>query len=40
MTEIRYWTQLATEQFRPDQLIRQAVAAERAQFDALNLSDH
>ena len=40
MTEIRYWTQLATEQFGPESLIEQAVAAERAGFDALNVSDH
>jgi coenzyme F420-dependent glucose-6-phosphate dehydrogenase len=40
MTETRYWTQLATEQFGPDSLIRQAQAAEQAEFDALNLSDH
>jgi coenzyme F420-dependent glucose-6-phosphate dehydrogenase len=40
MTETKYWTQLATEQFGPDSLIRQAQAAERARFDALNLSDH
>jgi coenzyme F420-dependent glucose-6-phosphate dehydrogenase len=40
MTRTRYWTQLATEQFGPDSLIRQAQAAERAEFDALNVSDH
>jgi coenzyme F420-dependent glucose-6-phosphate dehydrogenase len=40
MTEIRYWTQLATEQFGPAQLIEQAEAAERARFDGLNVSDH
>jgi coenzyme F420-dependent glucose-6-phosphate dehydrogenase len=40
MTAIRYWTQLPTEQFGPESLIRQAVAAERAAFDALNVSDH
>jgi alkanesulfonate monooxygenase SsuD/methylene tetrahydromethanopterin reductase-like flavin-dependent oxidoreductase (luciferase family) len=40
MTEIRYWTQLATEQFGPEQLISQAQAAEKAGFDALNVSDH
>jgi coenzyme F420-dependent glucose-6-phosphate dehydrogenase len=37
---IRYWVQLATEQFPPSALVRQAVEAERAQFDALNVSDH
>ena len=35
-----YWTQLATEQFAPSELVPQAVAAERAGFDALNVSDH
>jgi coenzyme F420-dependent glucose-6-phosphate dehydrogenase len=37
---MRYWVQLATEQFPPSALVRQAVEAERAQFDALNVSDH
>jgi coenzyme F420-dependent glucose-6-phosphate dehydrogenase len=40
MTEIRYWTQLATEQFSPSDLVGQAVQAENAGFDALNVSDH
>lgn len=40
MSEIRYWTQLATEQFAPSDIVRQAQAAERAGFDALNVSDH
>jgi coenzyme F420-dependent glucose-6-phosphate dehydrogenase len=40
MTEIRYWTQLATEQFPPSDLVAQAVETERAGFDALNVSDH
>jgi coenzyme F420-dependent glucose-6-phosphate dehydrogenase len=40
MTENRYWIQLATEQFPPSDLVRQAVAAEAAGFDALNVSDH
>jgi coenzyme F420-dependent glucose-6-phosphate dehydrogenase len=40
MTETRFWTQLATEQFGPDSLVRQAEEAERAGFDALNVSDH
>jgi len=35
-----YWVQLATEQFPPSALVRQAQAAERANFDALNVSDH
>jgi coenzyme F420-dependent glucose-6-phosphate dehydrogenase len=37
---MRYWIQLATEQFRPSALVRQAVEAERAGFDAINVSDH
>ena len=40
MTEIRYWTQLATEQFAPSSIVRQAEAAERAGFEAVNVSDH
>jgi coenzyme F420-dependent glucose-6-phosphate dehydrogenase len=40
MPEIRYWTQLATEQYPPSDLVRQAAEAERAGFDALNVSDH
>jgi coenzyme F420-dependent glucose-6-phosphate dehydrogenase len=37
---MRYWTQLATEQFPPSDIVRQAVGAEEAGFDALNTSDH
>jgi coenzyme F420-dependent glucose-6-phosphate dehydrogenase len=37
---MRYWTQLPTEQFPPSALVRQAQAAERAAFDAVNVSDH
>jgi coenzyme F420-dependent glucose-6-phosphate dehydrogenase len=37
---MRYWVQLATEQFAPSALVRQAVAAERAGFDGMNVSDH
>jgi coenzyme F420-dependent glucose-6-phosphate dehydrogenase len=37
---MRYWAQLATEQFPPSELVDQAVAAERASFDAVNVSDH
>ncbi len=37
---MRYWVQLATEQFPPSNLIEQAVEAERAGFDAINVSDH
>jgi coenzyme F420-dependent glucose-6-phosphate dehydrogenase len=40
MAEMRYWTQLATEQFPPSDLVGQAAGAERAGFDALNVSDH
>jgi coenzyme F420-dependent glucose-6-phosphate dehydrogenase len=40
MTEIRYWTQLATEQFTPSDLVRQALETEKAGFDGLNVSDH
>jgi coenzyme F420-dependent glucose-6-phosphate dehydrogenase len=40
MTEIRYWTQLATEQYPPSDLVRQAVEVEQAGFDGLNVSDH
>jgi len=40
MTEMTYWTQLATEQFPPSRLVEQAVEAERAGFDAINVSDH
>jgi coenzyme F420-dependent glucose-6-phosphate dehydrogenase len=35
-----YWVQLATEQFPPSALVDQAVEAERAGFDAVNVSDH
>jgi len=37
---MRYWVQLATEQFSPSALVDQAVDAERAGFDSLNVSDH
>jgi coenzyme F420-dependent glucose-6-phosphate dehydrogenase len=37
---MRYWVQLATEQFPPSELIEQGVEAERAGFDGLNVSDH
>jgi coenzyme F420-dependent glucose-6-phosphate dehydrogenase len=37
---MRYWTQLATEQFPPSGIVEQAVAAETAGFDAVNISDH
>jgi coenzyme F420-dependent glucose-6-phosphate dehydrogenase len=37
---MNYWVQLATEQFPPSELVDQAVEAERAGFDAVNVSDH
>jgi coenzyme F420-dependent glucose-6-phosphate dehydrogenase len=37
---LRYYLQLATEQFPPGDLVRQAVEAERAGFDGLAPSDH
>jgi coenzyme F420-dependent glucose-6-phosphate dehydrogenase len=37
---MRYWVQLATEQFPPSGLVDQGVEAERAGFDAINVSDH
>ena len=37
---MRYWVQLATEQFPPSELVEQAVEAERAGFDGLNVSEH
>ncbi len=40
MPDIRYWTQLATEQFPPTSIVEQAVATEEAGFDGLSLSDH
>jgi alkanesulfonate monooxygenase SsuD/methylene tetrahydromethanopterin reductase-like flavin-dependent oxidoreductase (luciferase family) len=32
-----YWVQLATEQFPPSALVRQARAAEQAGFDGINV---
>ena len=40
MPGMSYWVQLATEQFPPSALVRQAVGAERAGFDGINVSDH
>jgi coenzyme F420-dependent glucose-6-phosphate dehydrogenase len=40
MTETAYWIQLATEQFTPSDLVQQAIGAEQAGFDAINVSDH
>jgi coenzyme F420-dependent glucose-6-phosphate dehydrogenase len=40
MPSTRYWTQLATEQYPPSDLVRQAAEAEQAGFDAININDH
>ncbi len=37
---VRYWVELAHERFQPDDLLRQAVEAERAGFDGIACSDH
>jgi coenzyme F420-dependent glucose-6-phosphate dehydrogenase len=37
---MHYWVQLATEQFPPSELVDQAIEAQRAGFDGLNVSDH
>ena len=37
---MRYWVQLATEQFPPSDLVRQARGVEKAGFEGLNVSDH
>lgn len=37
---MKVWTQLPTEQFAPSELVEHAKAAERAGFDAVNVSDH
>ncbi|MFN8217341.1 MAG: TIGR03557 family F420-dependent LLM class oxidoreductase [Solirubrobacterales bacterium] len=37
---MRYFHFCAHEQFRPDDLLRQAIAAERAGFDGIGCSDH
>jgi coenzyme F420-dependent glucose-6-phosphate dehydrogenase len=37
---MRYWVQLATEQFPPSALVRQGRLAEQAGFDGINVSDH
>jgi coenzyme F420-dependent glucose-6-phosphate dehydrogenase len=39
-SEVRYLVALAQERFQPDELVRQAVAAERAGFDGICCSDH
>ena len=38
--QIRYFLSVAHERFQPDELLRQAVAAEQAGFDAVCCSDH
>ena len=38
--KIKFWTQLAMEQFPPSEIVEQAAEAERAGFDAANVSDH
>jgi alkanesulfonate monooxygenase SsuD/methylene tetrahydromethanopterin reductase-like flavin-dependent oxidoreductase (luciferase family) len=35
MAEIQHWLSAAHEQFKPSELLKQAVAAERAGFDAV-----
>lgn len=37
---MKYWMQFSTEQFPPSAIVKQAQAAEKAGFDALNISDH
>jgi coenzyme F420-dependent glucose-6-phosphate dehydrogenase len=39
-TRMRYLPFCAHEQFPPDDLLRQAVEAERAGFDGIGCSDH
>jgi coenzyme F420-dependent glucose-6-phosphate dehydrogenase len=36
----RYFIGLSQEQFAPEELLRQAVAAEQAGFDGISSSDH
>ena len=40
MTDTRFFFACAHEQFPPDELLRQAVEAERAGFDGICCSDH
>jgi coenzyme F420-dependent glucose-6-phosphate dehydrogenase len=40
MAETQYWFSVAHEQFKPSDLLEQAVEAERAGFDAIACSDH
>lgn len=38
--QVRYFLSLAHERFQPDELLRQAVAGEEAEFDGICCSDH
>src|SRR3954452_2057743 len=38
--QVSYWIALGHERFPPDDLLRQAVEAEQAGFDAIACSDH
>jgi coenzyme F420-dependent glucose-6-phosphate dehydrogenase len=38
--QVSYWVALAHERFPPDDLLRQAIEAERAGFDGISCSDH
>lgn len=40
MARTRYFSSLAHERFAPEELLAQAVAAERAGFDSISCSDH
>lgn len=40
MPKTRFWFSASHEQFRPDELLTQAVAAEEAGFDGIGCSDH
>jgi coenzyme F420-dependent glucose-6-phosphate dehydrogenase len=40
MADTQYWLSAAHEQFKPSELLKQALAAERAGFDAIACSDH
>lgn len=40
MARTRYFSSLAHERFAPEELLAQAVAAERAGFDGISCSDH
>ena len=40
MAHIEHWFSAAHEQFKPSELLEQAIEAERAGFDAVACSDH